>query len=201
MNESTAARLIAAARTAFAERGYDGASIRDITTAAGVNLGAVTYHFGSKQALYDAVLEAAFAPVRAQIEAELADPAVQVLPPLDRLERLVRGLFRRVAQTGDLPLLIVQQVVLTRALPEPAVHALGELYRVVTALIEEGQRLGQVRPGRPLLLAVSVLSQPAYFAIARRFLLHRLPKDMLAHATAAELEDHAIRFVRAGLAA
>jgi len=45
--QGTPEALIAAGRALFTERGYDAASVRAITAAAGVNLGAITYHFGS----------------------------------------------------------------------------------------------------------------------------------------------------------
>ncbi len=50
-------RLVEAARQLFASAGYDATSVRDITARAHANLGAITYHFGSKQALYHAVIE------------------------------------------------------------------------------------------------------------------------------------------------
>lgn len=52
----TRARLLAAATDLFAQRGYDGASIRDIATAAEVNVAAVNYHFQGKENLYREVL-------------------------------------------------------------------------------------------------------------------------------------------------
>ena len=66
MNESytTAESLLDVGQRLFAERGYDASSVRDITGSAGANVGAVTYHFGSKEALYQAVLERALAPLR-----------------------------------------------------------------------------------------------------------------------------------------
>jgi AcrR family transcriptional regulator len=53
----TRQRIMAVAERLFAQRGLDAVSIRDITAAAGVNLAAVNYHFGSKQQLVVAVLE------------------------------------------------------------------------------------------------------------------------------------------------
>ena len=49
--------MLAAARAAFAERGYDGASIRGIATAAGVDPALVHHYFGTKDALFMAVLQ------------------------------------------------------------------------------------------------------------------------------------------------
>jgi AcrR family transcriptional regulator len=52
----TASRLLDAAEELIAARGVDGASVRAVNTAAGANVAAVHYHFGSKEALVDAVL-------------------------------------------------------------------------------------------------------------------------------------------------
>ena len=48
---STKERILGAAESLFAQRGFDGASLRQLTSAAGVNLAAVNYHFGSKEKL------------------------------------------------------------------------------------------------------------------------------------------------------
>jgi AcrR family transcriptional regulator len=47
----TRERILQAAEGLFAEHGFDAVSMRDITALANVNLAAVNYHFGSKQAL------------------------------------------------------------------------------------------------------------------------------------------------------
>ncbi|MDO1527279.1 TetR family transcriptional regulator [Fulvimonas sp. R45] len=52
---STKDRILAAAESLFAQRGFEGASLRQLTAAAGVNLAAVNYHFGSKERLVEEV--------------------------------------------------------------------------------------------------------------------------------------------------
>ncbi len=49
-------RLLDAAEGLFADKGYDGASMRAITRAAGVELGLANYHFGTKAELFRQVL-------------------------------------------------------------------------------------------------------------------------------------------------
>lgn len=61
--------ILDAAERLFAEKGLRGASMRDITDAAGVNLAAVNYHFGSKEGLISAVFHRHLAPLT---EARLA---------------------------------------------------------------------------------------------------------------------------------
>ncbi|SPE50071.1 putative Transcriptional regulator, TetR family [Verrucomicrobia bacterium] len=58
------ARILDAAETAFADGGYNGASMRDIVREAGVNLATVYYYFRSKSGLMEAVLKRRFGPLR-----------------------------------------------------------------------------------------------------------------------------------------
>ena len=50
----TRERILVAALQAFAEKGYDGATTREIASRAGVNLGLLQYHFGGKPKLWQA---------------------------------------------------------------------------------------------------------------------------------------------------
>ena len=57
-NPGTRDAVLAAARQAFAERGFDGATIRGIATAAGVDPALVHHYFGNKDKLFLAAIEA-----------------------------------------------------------------------------------------------------------------------------------------------
>jgi AcrR family transcriptional regulator len=48
-------RLIKVAMRLFAEKGYDGITVRDISAAADVSVGLINHHFGSKDGLREAV--------------------------------------------------------------------------------------------------------------------------------------------------
>jgi len=52
----TKTRILDAAEALFTEHGFEATSLRQLTAAAGVNLAAVNYHFGSKEVLFRAVL-------------------------------------------------------------------------------------------------------------------------------------------------
>jgi len=54
--QATKARILDAAEALFMEHGFEATSLRLITAAAGVNLAAANYHFGSKEELFQAVL-------------------------------------------------------------------------------------------------------------------------------------------------
>jgi AcrR family transcriptional regulator len=87
-NPDTREAILAAAREAFAERGFDGASIRAIATSAGVDPALVHHYFGTKDQLFLATMNAPFDP-RELLPQAIAGPRDQVG------ERLVR-LFLRV---------------------------------------------------------------------------------------------------------
>ncbi|MDD2468457.1 MAG: TetR family transcriptional regulator [Desulfobulbus sp.] len=61
--QTTRDRILDAAERVFADKGLDGSSVRDITTAANVNLAAVNYHFGSKIGLIEAVFSRHLGPM------------------------------------------------------------------------------------------------------------------------------------------
>lgn len=68
----TKTRVIEAATGLFAEKGMANVSLRELTAAAGVNLAAVNYHFGSKEALCEAVLDSLAASVNERRLTKLA---------------------------------------------------------------------------------------------------------------------------------
>jgi AcrR family transcriptional regulator len=69
---STKQRLLGAAEALFAQHGFAGASLRQVTAAANVNLAAVNYHFGSKDNLIEAVFRRRLDALNARRHAALA---------------------------------------------------------------------------------------------------------------------------------
>ncbi len=70
-------RLIEAATLLFSESGFDGVGLREIAQKAKANVAMISYHFGSKEGLYEAVLREGFlrCPSKvAQLDRPLPDP-------------------------------------------------------------------------------------------------------------------------------
>ena len=68
----TRTRILDAAEELFMRHGFEGTSMRLLTSKAGVNLAAVNYHFGSKDALIEALFRRRLDPMNAARIAELA---------------------------------------------------------------------------------------------------------------------------------
>ena len=72
-NQDTREAILAAARETFAERGFDGASIRAIATSAGVDPALVHHYFGTKDELFLATVEAPMDPAKLSTDCAVFD--------------------------------------------------------------------------------------------------------------------------------
>ena len=80
-------RILAAAREEFSERGFEKTSVRGIAKAAGVDSALVHHYFGTKEQVFEAAIEVAFAPATNA-------PTAVADGPLDGVgERLTRFIF------------------------------------------------------------------------------------------------------------
>src|SRR5438067_208004 len=87
----TKSRILDAAERLFLEHGFEATSLRQLTAAAGVNLAAVNYHFGSKEELFQAVLTRRLDPVnqeRIDLLTKLEREAGLKAPPLAETRKL-----------------------------------------------------------------------------------------------------------------
>jgi AcrR family transcriptional regulator len=99
-SEVTRERILKAAVSLFAARGYEGASVRAIVAKAQVNQAAINYHFAGKEGLYRAVLHLAFEALTKDVRFD-AD-AMKSLPREQALELFVRRQLRPLSGRGDL---------------------------------------------------------------------------------------------------
>jgi AcrR family transcriptional regulator len=107
--EQTASRILSEATRLFVQKGYEGTSVKDICAAAGANIAAIHYHFGSKESLYRRIIE--------QFAAESLESARRILETpqnLDdlkvRLEIFLRQSLEAMIRQPDVVLLILRDI-------------------------------------------------------------------------------------------
>ena len=66
MADQTKAQILTAAEKLFAEKGFAGVGVREITQLADVNIASISYHFGSKEELYLEMVRRYVEPVNQQ---------------------------------------------------------------------------------------------------------------------------------------
>ncbi len=196
-SDNTAAALRHAARKIFTQRGYDAASVRAIVREAGANLGAITYHYGSKRALYGAVLAETLSPFAERVVAAAAAEGA----PLARLEAVLRTYFEVMGDHPEVPRMLLQELVVGREPPPEVIAVFRRVFAAVGGAIREGQADGSIRGGDPALMLMSLISQPVMTMVARQMLRMVAGVDPADPDTRARVVEHAAGFVRAGLSA
>ena len=130
-------RIVDAATRAFAERGYDGASIKVIADKAGVSRALLHYHFGSKDALITRVFER----MSAGVTNDLGNDFSASGPTLARLLLIGRRLFDNLFARQDRAAFLVELFAAAnhhRALREAVNVFLDDLREAVEQILEEG---------------------------------------------------------------
>ncbi|MBQ0891273.1 TetR family transcriptional regulator [Streptomyces sp. RM72] len=100
-------RILTTAREEFSERGYEKTSVRGIAKAAGVDPALVHHYFGTKEQVFEAAIEVAFAPALRAPDAIGDGPLDEVG---ERLTRFILGLWENPASRTPL-LAIVRSAV------------------------------------------------------------------------------------------
>ncbi|PSC04830.1 DUF1956 domain-containing protein [Alsobacter soli] len=113
-SEFTRRRLLDAGLSQFARHGFDGASVRAIADQAEANQAAIKYHFGAKEGLYRAVLEAALE--RLERLNELDEEALARLTPAEALEAFLRQSLSAIAKASEIrePLQVLNWEIMNR---------------------------------------------------------------------------------------
>ncbi|MFN8250436.1 MAG: TetR family transcriptional regulator [Ferruginibacter sp.] len=78
-------QIIDTAERLFAKKGFDGTSVRDISEAAGINVAMISYYFGSKEKLMEAIFEVKIGRVQVRVEELLKDQSLTMLQKMNIL--------------------------------------------------------------------------------------------------------------------
>ncbi len=189
-------RILAAARELFAQHGFEGTSVRDITSRAKANLGAITYHFGSKEALFHAVLRSVAEPLVDAVARAAQAPGT----PLQRIEMALRAANQHVQANPWAPPVMLRELAGGGRLPLPLVQAWKRNVSTLVGLITAGQQDGSIRSGDPLLLALSAVGQVFFFRVGGRIAQEVAGVDLNGPEVRSRIIEHIAETVRRSLA-
>jgi AcrR family transcriptional regulator len=149
-------QIIAAAENLFASRGFDGTSVRDIAEEAGVNIAMISYYFGSKEKLMQALFKERTGHIRLKVERLLQDDS---LSPLEKIYVLADDYIDRILQKQQFHRIMVYEQMMEK---NPAVtEMLTELKREnmshVSKLIKDGQKKGVFKKDVDVVLLMNTL--------------------------------------------
>ena len=204
--QRTKDRLLAAASTLFAERGFHGTTIRDIAERAKVNVAAGNYHYGSKKALYLEVLRAEFAKIRAELRRRGASVTPAELSRLKRgeLEELLRRRARTMFELMIGPPPGQHATLMLREMADPSEALPVIVAEFVKPMIDEGSAIvALLAPGldrRSVERCVlSLMGQALFYRSTMPALLHMWELPAYPAGLASRLADHVTEFTLGGL--
>ena len=140
--------ILDAARTEFAARGFAGAGVDRIAARARVNKAMVYYHFGSKLAVYRAVLAEEFDAI-AQAAAAAVDPESPAFAQLDAYLRAVLDVTT--ARPHIVPIMLREIAAGGQNLDADAMVKMIRLFQVVQGILARGEAAGDLRTVHPLM--------------------------------------------------
>ena len=154
--DSTRERLLRSGLLLARRGGLRKLTVRALAGHAGVNLGSFVYHFGSRDAYTDELMERWYAPLWAQLQGMGVDAT---LAPLERVRGLVQCLFDWVAANRA----FVGHLLLDVAAGEPAAQRFmrtlaGRHPALIAGAIRDAQAAGQIVAGEPLHLMAFTLA-------------------------------------------
>ncbi len=193
-------RILAAAGREFAEWGYESATVRDICTAAGVNLAAVNYYFGDKRRLYIESVKHAHEERLRQVPQPDWPPGT---PPRDKLRDFVGTMLERMLGAGQPPwqvrLMMREVLQPTEACRELVEDYIRPHFGILVGVIDElaGGTLPEAELRR---VGLAIIGQCFLYRAAGDVVAMLVPADELRGLhTPRAIADHVTRYALAAL--
>jgi TetR/AcrR family transcriptional regulator len=198
-SESSKDILLAAARVEFAARGLEGARIDSIAERSGVNKQLVYHYFGSKDVLYQAVLEDAYT----RFVAPFAHLDNAVRPASRRLKEFIEFLFDRIGQDPQFQALITDENVHSGR----HVKRSGAVKKILTPVVENlAEILDQAKQDGsldcdidPIDLYLDIAGMSAFYFTNMHTLSAALNRNLRATQSVEQRREHVVRFVLSAL--
>jgi len=133
------AHILAIAEQLFAEKGFDGTSVRDIAQLANVNLAMISYYFGSKEKLLEALIEDRGEYTLGILEELNKD---QTLTPWDKVDRFIDFYVDKILTNYNFHCIMSQQYNVTRSneVREAMTNIKLRNFEQIRKVIADGQR-------------------------------------------------------------
>lgn len=190
-------RLLDAGQAEFADRGFDGATVRDICTRAGVNIGAISHHFGGKEELYVEAVKYSHVCAGRMDTFPVPPPGT---PPAEKLRGFIREMvarmhtpaspaamklmMREMADPGKAAHVVVDEFI------RPAAFALREILRELLPGLDER---------RVLTTGFSVIGQVLFYRQNRPVAELIFGREAVEALDVGLVTDHVTRFTLAAL--
>jgi len=150
-------QIIEVAERLFASKGFSGTSVRDIAQEADINVAMISYYFGSKEKLIEALFSVRMVQTRSQIEMILQN---EELTPLQKVNIWIDTVIDRLMSNQCFHKIMMREQLSAERTPIISEQIMALKLRnmeLMKKLITEGQEKGTFRQGIDLTLMVTTL--------------------------------------------
>jgi AcrR family transcriptional regulator len=156
-------RIVAVAETEFAERGFYGASVRELATALGMPTASLLHHYPTKEKIYDAVL----ANIASELGSVIGDALEGKANTRTKLRRLVIAFIEWTEGHPARSRLLLRELMDNRGRVAAAKRMhLAPVVDRIAGLLHEGIARGEMRKVDPFLATIWLAGAIAYFEAA-----------------------------------
>ena len=160
----------------FAEKGFEGTSIRDLATRADVNVAMVNYYFGSKDKLFEALVERKVSFMRHLLDGLMNNTE---LSEIEKIDFIIESYVTRFMEQPLFHKVLQQEMLVTQriTLHENVNNIFSKNRADVVAIIEKGIRKKIFRKVDPQLTFASVIGTINHVMVSKRSCNSLLGKD------------------------
>ena len=192
--DTTRERIADAAGEIFAERGYDGTTVRDICQRAGANIAAVNYYFGDKQRMY---VEAVVRAHRWRMEQARLPEWSDNTPAETKLADFIATFIRRVRtgpeDTWHTKLVMREMAHPTAACAELVQSSIRPQFEILLAILRE-LLPSDISAEQLQLTAFSIVGQCLFYHFADPVIRNLLTSSEYSELDVAKLAQHILDF-------
>ena len=190
---ATADRIVQAALVSFATRGYEATSLDAIAAGLGIRKQTILYWFPSKEVLLEAVIDHRAAELSEALERTLARAG----EGWDRVEALVRSVFRLAARRHELLGLLREMGRLGPPASSRLSEALDPLLARATGFLEEEMAAGRMRRNDARLVLLAAYS--AVVGVATEVEVYRALGEEPTARSLVRRRNELLQFLRSAL--
>ncbi|HUM46413.1 MAG TPA: TetR/AcrR family transcriptional regulator [Chitinophagales bacterium] len=149
-------QILEAAEELFAEKGFEGTSVRELAKKAGINIAMISYYFGSKEKLFEALVEFRTSYIREKLQTLNRN---EVLDPVSKIETAIDLYVDRISSFPNFHKILHHEMMLKQRsnMHDAIATILMKNSQEMKKLVHAGQQQGLFRKVDADLLVVSIV--------------------------------------------
>jgi TetR/AcrR family transcriptional regulator len=159
-SNKTTERILVAARTVFAEKGYSGAHVDEIAVRAGVNKATIYYQIGDKDTLYANVIH----QVIGNVAQGIAQSVAKADNPEEKIKAYITFIAGAVDKNPELPPIMMREIASGGAtMPKLVMEDIASVLTVLVGILDEGRKKGIFIETVPFLIHMMIMGTILFY--------------------------------------